>query len=305
MRISADNARNSVTLFYEGEFEYSQITSKAIAELTNGSCFSDFDVEIKKHNDSVSVTYYKESFILAPVFFNQIDEKSAIDFIQQYATFALNPENREYILDFGCVFVSDSKLRFVKALTSLNQNPVNEVQAFINGTASCVNGFNSSLKDALLRACNLQQVEYEIQKAVEEYLNPPKNEASAERSYNGETTLLGFTNFGETSVLGGVPAFETPNLVRVKTNEKIFITKRSFLIGKNPQKNDYAVEDNSAVSRVHAEITVVGSEYYIIDKGSTNHTYVNNTQIPSASSVRIFDGDEIKIANEVFIFHLQ
>ena len=95
-----------------------------------------------------------------------------------------------------------------------------------------------------------------------------------------------------------------PNLIRKSTDEKIYISKRIFVIGKSTDKADYAV-NNSAVSRVHAEISVVGSEYYITDKGSTNHTYVNHTEILPNSPWQIFDGDEIMFANEVFTFHFQ
>lgn len=121
----------------------------------------------------------------------------------------------------------------------------------------------------------------------------------------GETTLLGFTNFGETSVLNGMArSFDTPNLIRKSTNEKIYITKRTFIIGKSADKVDYAV-NNNAVSRIHAEISAVSSEYYVTDKDSTNHTYVNNSVIQPNSPYKISEGDEIMFANEIFIFYLQ
>lgn len=125
------------------------------------------------------------------------------------------------------------------------------------------------------------------------------------KSPYGETTLLGFTNYGETSVLNGMASsFDTPNLIRKSTNEKIYITKRTFIIGKSADKVDYAV-NNNAVSRIHAEISAVGSEYYVTDKDSTNHTYVNNSVIQSYSPYKISEGDEIMFANEIFIFYLQ
>ncbi len=129
--------------------------------------------------------------------------------------------------------------------------------------------------------------------------------SDAVKSKYGETTLLGFTNYGETAVLNGISNnFYMPNLIRKSTDEKIYISKRIFVIGKSADKADYVV-NNSAVSRVHAEISVVGSEYYITDKGSTNHTYVNYSEILPNSPQQIFDGDEIMFANEVFIFHFQ
>lgn len=144
--------------------------------------------------------------------------------------------------------------------------------------------------------------------ASETAAKPAANSATWGKMY-GETTLLGFTNYGETSILGagagGIGTFDTPNLIREMTGEKVFVTKRNFIIGKSNERADYTVKNNNAISRVHAEITVVGDEYYIIDKGSTNHTYVNNSMIQPESSVRIYDGDEIKLANEKFTFHLQ
>lgn len=128
---------------------------------------------------------------------------------------------------------------------------------------------------------------------------------NAAKSKYGETTLLGFTNYGETAVLNGMSNhFDMPNLIKKSTNEKIYISKRIFVIGKSADKADYTI-NNSAVSRVHAEISVVGAEYFITDKGSTNHTYVNHTEILPNSPCQIFDGDEIMFANEIFTFHFQ
>lgn len=123
--------------------------------------------------------------------------------------------------------------------------------------------------------------------------------------YFEETTLLGFTNYGETSVLGGVMSgnYLTPCLIRKENGEKVFITKRAFVIGKSADRADFVIS-NSAVSRVHAQITATGNDYYITDQNSTNHTYVNGQQIAENTSVQIFDGDEIQLANEVFEFHL-
>ena len=144
------------------------------------------------------------------------------------------------------------------------------------------------------------------EKPIENSPSQPVNTGAASGMY-GETTLLGFTNFGETSILGGNmnSSYDMPNLIRASTGEKIYITKRNFLIGKSRERADYCVENNNAISRVHAEIIVSGNDYYIADKGSTNHTYVNNSMVQKESSVQIHDGDEIKIADEVFTFSLQ
>lgn len=121
-----------------------------------------------------------------------------------------------------------------------------------------------------------------------------------------ETTLLGFTNFGETTVLDSSAVFgNTPNIVRLSTGEKIYITKRNFLVGKSRSKVDYTIENNEVISRIHCEISTVGNDYYVIDRGSTNGTYLNGCRIQSQVAEKISDGDEIKLANEIFKFNVQ
>lgn len=121
-----------------------------------------------------------------------------------------------------------------------------------------------------------------------------------------ETTLLGFTNFGETTVLDSSAVFgNTPNIVRLSTGEKIYITKRNFLVGKSKSKVDYTVENNEVISRIHCEISTVGNDYYVIDRGSTNGTYLNGCRIQPQVAEKISDGDEIKLANEIFKFNVQ
>ncbi|MBR2589503.1 MAG: FHA domain-containing protein [Clostridia bacterium] len=165
----------------------------------------------------------------------------------------------------------------------------------------------ASVQEETLAEPAAEQAEQEQAEDTEDTMVSPADETVLPdpESDFGETTLLGFTNYGETSVLGGgMNNFNTPNLVRKATNEKIYITKRSFLIGKSYDSTDYTIADNNAVSRCHAEITVIGNDYFVIDKNSTNHTYVNGDMIQANSSVQVFDGDEIILANEVFVFHL-
>ena len=47
---------------------------------------------------------------------------------------------------------------------------------------------------------------------------------------------------------------------------------------------------------------VENGHYYVVDKNSTNHTYVNDEMITSNIKVEIKDGDVIRLANEKFAF---
>lgn len=67
------------------------------------------------------------------------------------------------------------------------------------------------------------------------------------------------------------------SLTRQVTGEKIELGKPSFVLGKNPEKSDYAVADNTNISRVHAVITTRNGRYYVMDQNSTNGTFINGS----------------------------
>lgn len=119
----------------------------------------------------------------------------------------------------------------------------------------------------------------------------------------GETSVLG-GGAGETSVLGGGNVQPAATLTRRKNGETVKITKPLFIIGKERQKVDFCVPDNNSVSRNHANIICKGGVYYIVDKNSTNYTFVNGNKINPNQEVKLNSGDKIKLADEEFEFHL-
>lgn len=119
----------------------------------------------------------------------------------------------------------------------------------------------------------------------------------------GETTVLGVApTAGETTVLNAVAAKPMPYLIRMKNNERIVIDKPGFRIGKERSYVDYFIADNPAISRSHADIISNSRGYFIIDRNSTNHTFVNGVAIQSESEVKIEPGCKIRLANEEFEF---
>lgn len=119
----------------------------------------------------------------------------------------------------------------------------------------------------------------------------------------GETTVLNVSSAaGETTVLNAVSAKPSPYFVRVKNNERILIDKPCFRIGKERSYVDYFIADNTAISRSHADIISNSRGYFIIDRNSTNHTFVNGVAIQSETEVKIEPGCKIRLANEEFEF---
>lgn len=122
----------------------------------------------------------------------------------------------------------------------------------------------------------------------------------------GETTVLGGGNIGETTVLSAIPTVAEPNphLIRMKNNEKVYLNKPVFRIGKEKSYVDYFINDNTAVSRSHANIICRDSKYFVMDTNSTNHTYVNGVMLQSNVEKQLSQGDKVRFANEDFEFKL-
>lgn len=119
----------------------------------------------------------------------------------------------------------------------------------------------------------------------------------------GETSVLG-AGAGETSVLGGGAMQPTATLVRMKNGEAVSIAKPLFMIGKERKKVDFCIPDNNSVSRNHANILCRGGVYFIVDKNSTNYTFVNGNKINPNQEVKLNSGDKIKLADEEFEFRV-
>ena len=90
------------------------------------------------------------------------------------------------------------------------------------------------------------------------------------------------------------------SLTRQVTGEKIELGKPSFVLGKNPEKSDYAVADNTNISRVHAVITTRNGRYYVMDQNSTNGTFINDQKIAPMSQVPIGKGSVLRFADCTF-----
>ncbi len=76
-------------------------------------------------------------------------------------------------------------------------------------------------------------------------------------------------------------------------NRSVSINKL-ISIGRDPG-NDVTLAGDPLVSRRHALIEKEGDRYYLMDKGSTNGTYLNNNPIPRAERVEVRSGDVITI----------
>lgn len=72
------------------------------------------------------------------------------------------------------------------------------------------------------------------------------------------------------------------------------IREKGLIIGRDPSQCDIVIIDPN-VSRVHAWVTVKKGEVVIIDRGSTNGTYVNQVKVENAN---LKSGDSIQLGRK-------
>ena len=112
---------------------------------------------------------------------------------------------------------------------------------------------------------------------------------------NDGTTVAGY-NMPEATV--------PPILTRLKTNEAYLVDKPVFVIGTDSSGCDLYVYDNGYISRKHAYIATRNGRYYLVDRNSTNKTYVEGEMIAPEQEIEIFSGTQIRFANEDFVFSI-
>lgn len=113
---------------------------------------------------------------------------------------------------------------------------------------------------------------------------------------SGGTTVLGYDEPDE-------PVY--PTLIRLRTEEAYSVDKPTFRIGTEQSYCDLFIRDNNYISRSHADIVTRDDRYYIVDRNSTNKTYVDGKVIPAEKEVEIFAGTQIRLANEDFTFNIE
>lgn len=114
------------------------------------------------------------------------------------------------------------------------------------------------------------------------------------------TVVLDDESEGTTTLEESVTTLKIyPRLLRKRTGEIIKINKLEFSVGKG-KTADFSIDNNTAVSRVHAKIYTRGGRFFIQDNNSTNGTFVDNERLEPGTETEISSGQIIKLADEEF-----
>ncbi len=110
-------------------------------------------------------------------------------------------------------------------------------------------------------------------------------------------------DFDATVALG--EAVKIPQAYLVKGGERTLVSKMVFRVGKSYDQADFIIEGNKSVSRHHADIVCENGFFFVIDRGSLNHTMVNGEMLVPNKKKAVRNRDKIKFANEEYVFEIK
>lgn len=91
----------------------------------------------------------------------------------------------------------------------------------------------------------------------------------------------------------------------IRTGQNILLQKPEIFLGKKQEGNDIVFSDNKAVSRQHACVFWEQEQYYLMDLGSSNGTFLNGKKIAEREKTLLKDKDNIMLADEKLIFQME
>lgn len=133
----------------------------------------------------------------------------------------------------------------------------------------------------------------------------PDMTSAKQEEWTEGTILVGAMGKKPVSPAPAQPAAPAAPAYLVHHDQKIPILETPFLVGKfnTTLRLNYAIYDNNKVSRNHATFLLQDGTYFVRDNQSRNGTSVNGKPILPLQPVPLHDGDEIKLYDEVLVFH--
>lgn len=125
---------------------------------------------------------------------------------------------------------------------------------------------------------------------------------------NRTVIMGGGEDYGATMLLGGAAGNNSAGIRQVvkitrrRTGQSMVINRDSLRIGSEGSFVDFYIADNPAIGGCHADIARVEGVWYITDRNSANHTYVNGKMVPPMQAVPLGNGAVITLADEEFDF---
>ena len=87
------------------------------------------------------------------------------------------------------------------------------------------------------------------------------------------------------------------------TGEKIYLNQEKTTFGRDGASSDVAIANDAGVSRRHAAVLNRDDQYYLVDLGSKNGTYVQSRRLAPQERILLTDGVTVTISRTSYTFH--
>ena len=85
--------------------------------------------------------------------------------------------------------------------------------------------------------------------------------------------------------------------------EKIWLNRDKTIFGRDGSACDVTITGFDGVSRQHGVVYNKDDQYYIVDMGSRNGTFVEDHRLSEREKVLLVDGQTVRFGNAVYTFH--
>ena len=126
---------------------------------------------------------------------------------------------------------------------------------------------------------------------------------SSSKQDTNNKKIDGITGEDTVVITGYASKSRSAYLVECQSGKKSRIDNNKFSMGKS---NNCSLQiKKSYVSKHHLDIIYKNSKYYIVDKNSTNGTFLNQKKILPMKAYELKSGDVIKISIYEYSFYLE
>lgn len=92
-------------------------------------------------------------------------------------------------------------------------------------------------------------------------------------------------------------------LERPDTGEKIWLNREKTVFGRDGTVCDVTITGFDGVSRQHGAVLNKDDQYYLVDMGSRNGTFVDGHRLSEKEKVLLMDGQTVRFGNATYTFH--
>ena len=291
---------NKMDEYFEGKVKEVQSAEDASYFLENNEIFYDIGFKVMqnqenvnllechrlKYNGKIKLVYFTRDYTSMADYIASSDVDTILSLIDSLIRALIQIENLGF-LNMACI---DNRLSHMYVEPNTNTIKIIYLPVNITGIHKNKNEFDNEIKAQLVQAIEQMRI-----------TDNPKMRQAVDALEDGTLKLhdisariqhgRGFIN-NNTADSRNSEVHETD-----VQDRKSSFTNMEFLIGKSSERVQGVITGNNAISRAHCKIVRKNGNYYVVDMGSSNGTYVNGKRIEPNIPEPILDKSQLRIAN--------